>query len=137
MLLQQVPDHNRIVFYDGDCVLCSKTVIFLLKADKKKRLRFAPLSGSISKSLSIAKADKQESSVVFYNNGNLYYKSTAVLKIAEQLPFPWLLFSIFFLIPTFIRDYIYRVIARNRYKWFGKNTSCFLKHPNYGDRFLD
>lgn len=137
MLLQQALVNNRIVFYDGDCVLCSKTVIFLLKADKKKRLKFAPLSGSTSKSLSIADADLKESTVVFYNNGKKIYRSTAVLKIAQQLSMPWPLFSFFLLIPSFIRDYIYNIVGRNRYRWFGKNTACFVKQPHYEDRFLD
>jgi predicted DCC family thiol-disulfide oxidoreductase YuxK len=109
----------------------------LLKVDKKNRLKFAPLSGSTSKSLSIAKAEQQESTVVFYKSGILFYQSTAVLKIAKLLPFPWSLFSIFLLIPAFIRDYVYGLIGRNRYKWFGKNEYCFVMHPNFEDRFLD
>jgi len=125
------------VLYDGDCVLCSKTVTFLLAIDKRKRLKFAPLSGTTSESLSIGKTASNQSTVVFYKNGTLFYRSTAALKIAEQLPFPWPLLRIFFLIPAFIRDYIYNVIGRNRYKWFGKNETCFVKQPNYEDRFLD
>jgi predicted DCC family thiol-disulfide oxidoreductase YuxK len=125
------------VFYDGDCVLCSKTVIFLLKVDKKKRLKFAPLSGTTSESLSIGISASNQSTVVFYHHGTLFYRSSAALKIANQLPFPWPLLSIFFLIPAFFRDYIYNVIGRNRYKWFGKNETCFVKHPNFEDRFLD
>ncbi len=118
-------------------MLCSKTVIFLLKADKKNRLKFAPLSGATSKLISIGSSASQESTVVFYNNGILFYRSTAVLKIAGQLSFPWTLFSIFLLVPAFIRDYIYGLIGRHRYKWFGKNETCFVMHPNYKDRFLD
>ena len=125
------------MFYDGDCVLCSKTVIFLLKVDPKKRLKFAPLAGTTSQSLSIHQALGSEATVVYYEEGKLFYRSTAVLKIAQQLAMPWPLFSIFLLIPSFIRDYIYRVIGRNRYKWFGKNENCFVKSPNFEDRFLD
>jgi predicted DCC family thiol-disulfide oxidoreductase YuxK len=118
-------------------VLCSKTVTFLLKVDKKKRLKFAPLSGTTSESLSIGMTASNQSTVVFYQHGTLFYRSSAALKIAKQLPFPWPLLSIFFLIPAFIRDYTYNVIGRNRYKWFGKNETCFVKHPNFEDRFLD
>lgn len=125
------------MFYDGDCVLCSKTVIFLLKVDLKKRLKFAPLAGNTSQSLSISQAQDNIASVIYYEEGKLFYSSTAVLKIAQQLPFPWLLFSIFLLIPAFIRDYIYRIISTNRFKWFGKNETCFVMQPNYEDRFLN
>lgn len=125
------------MFYDGDCVLCSKTIIFLLKADQKKRLKFAPLTGTTSQSFSIDLAQGREATVVFYKEGKSFYRSTAVLKIAQQLPFPWPLFSILLLIPAFIRDYIYRIIGKNRYNWFGKNEVCFVKHPNFENRFLD
>lgn len=125
------------MFYDGDCVLCSKTVIFLLKVDQKQRLKFAPLGGITSQSLLINQAPSSEATVVYYKEGELFYRSTAVLKIAQQLPFPWPLFSIFLLIPSFIRDYIYSVIGKNRYKWFGKNETCFVKQTNFENRFLD
>jgi len=108
-----------------------------LKVDLKKRLKFAPLAGNTSQSLSISQAQSDDASVVYYEEGKLFYSSTAVLKIAQQLPFPWLLFSIFLLIPAFIRDYIYRIISRNRFKWFGKTKTCFVKYPNHEDRFLD
>ena len=118
-------------------MLCSKSVIFLLAVDKRKRLKFAPLSGTTSESLLIGKTASNQSTVVFYKNGKVFYRSSAALKIAEQLPFPWPIMSIFFLIPAFIRDYIYNVIGRNRYKWFGKNETCFVRHPNFEDRFLE
>ena len=125
------------MFYDGDCVLCSKTVIFLLKVDQKQRLKFAPLGGITSQSLLIDQAPSSEATVVYYKEGKLFYRSTAVLKITQQLPFPWSILSIFLLIPSFIRDYFYRIIGRNRYKWFGKNETCFVKHIKYDGRFLD
>lgn len=135
--MQQVPDNNRIVFYDGDCALCSKAVIFLLKVDQKKRLKFAPLSGVTSKSFLIDKAATQQPSLVFLRNRILYYRSTAVLKIAQDLPLPWNLLGIFFLIPSFLRNYIYNIIGKNRYKWFGKNKVCMLNFPEHENRFLD
>jgi predicted DCC family thiol-disulfide oxidoreductase YuxK len=109
----------------------------LLKVDPKKRLKFAPLAGTTSQSLSIHQALGSEATVVYYEEGKLFYRSTAVLKIAQQLAMPWPLFSIFLLIPAFIRDYIYRIISRNRFKWFGKTKTCFVKYPSHEDRFLD
>lgn len=135
-MLQQATNYNRIVFYDGDCVLCSKTVIFLLKKDKKKRLFFAPLGGKTFQAVSIQQPIN-EASVVFFKEGELFTKSTAVLKIASHLPFPWPLFGLLLLIPAFVRDYFYRLIGKNRYNWFGKTASCFVMYPCHEDQFLD
>lgn len=127
----------RIVFYDGECVLCNRTVGFLIKADRNQKLKFAPLEGVTAKKLNINGSADGESSVVFYKKEKLYYRSTAILNIIQELPFPWNLLTIFWIVPTFIRDYCYRIIGKNRYRWFGKTTSCILYEPKYKERFLD
>jgi predicted DCC family thiol-disulfide oxidoreductase YuxK len=134
--MQNVSNH-RIVFYDGACVLCNRTVSFLIKADRDQKLKFAPLEGVTSKILNINGSTDREPSVVFYNNGRLYYKSTAILNIIQELSFPWHLLLVFRIVPTSIRDYIYRVIGKNRYKWFGRTASCNLYESKYKGRFLD
>lgn len=134
--MQNLSNH-RIVFYDGECVLCNRTVRFLIKADRNQKLIFAPLEGVTAKKLNIKSSADGESSVVFYKNEKLYYRSTAILNIIQELPFPWNLLSIFWVVPTFIRDYCYRIIGKNRYRWFGKSTSCFLYEPKYKERFLE
>lgn len=127
----------RIVFYDGECVLCNRTVSFLIKADRNQKLKFAPLEGVTAKKLNLNGSADGESSVVFYKNEKLYYRSTAILNIIQELPFPWNLLTIFWIVPAFIRDYCYRIIGKNRYRWFGKTTSCILYEPKYKERFLD
>jgi predicted DCC family thiol-disulfide oxidoreductase YuxK len=129
-------DH-RIVFYDGECALCNRTVTFLIKADRNQKLKFAPLDGVTAKHLNINDASEGEASVVFYNNGIVYYRSTAILNIINQLPFPWKLFYVFKIVPTFIRDFCYRTIGRNRYNWFGKAKSCIINESKYKGRLLD
>lgn len=129
--------NHRIVFYDGECVLCNRTVGFLIKADRNQKLKFAPLEGETAKILNINNFTDGESSVVFLNNGKLYYRSTAILNIFRILPFPWNLFYIFQIVPTFIRDYCYRIIGKNRYKWFGKTQSCIMIDSKYKERLLD
>ena len=128
---------HRIVFYDGDCALCNRTVSFLIKADKNKRLKFAPLEGVTAKLLSINEFADGEASVVFYNNEKVDYKSTAILNIIRELPFPWNLFYVLKIVPPFIRDYCYKVIGKNRYNWFGKAKSCIMNESKYKGRLLD
>ncbi len=128
---------DNIVFYDGACSLCSRTVAFLIKADKNQQLKFAPLDGVTSAMLEIPAVSEGEATVVFYKKGELYFRSTAVLKIIQLLPFPWHLLRVFTLVPNFIRDYVYRIVGRNRYRWFGKNTTCILYHPRYEGQLLD
>ncbi len=116
-----------IVFYDGYCGLCSNTVKFLLRKDAKKELFFAPINGKTHQNLVAAGEVKSiTDTVVFYHNGNAFYKSEATLSIMKVLPFPWILLSGLRVIPLSIRDWIYEIIAKNRLNWFGKNESCFL-----------
>ena len=128
--------NDNIVFYDGACSLCSRTVAFLIKADSNRQLKFAPLNGVTSALLEIPTADEGAATVVFYKKGEIYFRSTAVLKIIKLLPFPWQLLRVFTLVPIFIRDYVYRIIGRNRYRWFGQNTTCILYHPRYEGQLL-
>lgn len=129
--------NDNIVFFDGACSLCSRTVTFLINADNNQQLKFAPLDGVTSALLEIPIADEGTATVVFYQKGKLYFRSSAVLKIIKLLPFPWRLLGVFSLVPNFIRDYIYRIIGRNRYRWFGKNTKCILYQPRYEGQLLD
>ena len=129
--------NDNIVFYDGACSLCSGTVSFLINADKNQQLKFAPLDGVTSAMFKIPAIAEGEATVVFYKKGELYFRSTAALKIIQLLPFPWQLLGVFSLVPNFIRDYIYRIIGRNRYRWFGKNKTCILYHPRYEGQLLD
>lgn len=134
--MQNVSKH-RIVFYDGACVLCNRTVNFLIKADRNQKLKFAPLGGTTAKSLNFNEFVDGAASVVFYNKGNIYYRSTAILNIIKDLPFPWNLLYIFWIVPTSLRDYFYRIVGKNRYKWFGRTASCLLYDAKYKGRFLD
>lgn len=76
-------------------------------------------------------------SVILYSNGKIYDKSGAALRIAVQLGFPYTLLGLFFLVPPFIRNFIYDYIARNRYRWFGKKDACMIPTPELKSLFLD
>lgn len=118
-----------LVFYDGDCGLCQRSVQFLLKADKQKRLLFAPLNGETYMSL-YNNAPASLTSVKFYQNGKTFEKSMAILKLCWELGGYYRMNYFFILIPPFIRDFIYDQIAKRRNKF-----SCLIMNRN--DRFLN
>ncbi|MGM0613777.1 MAG: thiol-disulfide oxidoreductase DCC family protein [Bacteroidota bacterium] len=122
--MTQLPDH--IVIFDGVCNFCNASVNFLLKQNKKRDLYFSDLqSPTIQELLKNAPEDIRSSdSIIFYSRGKWYNKSTAVLEIAKHLKFPYNKAVIFQFIPQKLRDAIYNLIARNRYQWFGKKSSC-------------
>lgn len=137
-------DVNLVVFYDGKCVLCNQTIRFLIKVDRKQVLKFAPLQGETANSLNkyLPKIEEDPASVVFVRNMNdetnrqIFLRSTAILTILGEIGGVWKLFSWLKLLPPFIRDSIYNLIAQNRYRWFGKYDECLLPTPEIQERFL-
>ena len=132
-------DHyNNIVFFDGVCVLCNRSVNFLIKRDNKKLLKFASLQPETAKQIFSHSDDQQDDeSVIFYSDGNIYKKSAASIKIAKYLKFPWNTLKILQIIPVSLRDIIYDYVARKRYKWFGKTNQCLIPPEDLKDRFLE
>ena len=122
--------HDKgIVFFDGYCHLCSSLVQWIIRNDPKKQFTFIPLE-KISTARHLEKVPEALSSsgetLFLFLDGNAYKRSGAVLRIAVRLRFPWPLLSIFFMVPRFLRDFIYRVIAKNRRRWFGRSMTCYL-----------
>lgn len=133
-----VAKSTQVVLYDGVCNLCTSTVRFILPRDPRGVFRFASLQGNQGEALahSAVKGDPLES-LVLLQDGHAYRYSSAVLRIVRHLKFPWNLLAIFWIIPVPIRDAVYRWVARNRYRWFGKQESCLLPRPEWKSRFLD
>ena len=131
-------DHP-IILFDGICNLCNNAVQFVLKHDKKKLFRFASLQSDFGKSILIKYGLPTDNfnSFVLILNGKAYTKSTAALSVAKMLSGPIKLLYGFIVIPAFIRNGVYNVIANNRYKWFGKKESCMLPSPDVAARFLN
>ena len=129
--------YNPLVFYDGNCMLCSNTIQFLLKKDKRKNLRYASQQGETFKHFAVDKTTAAESSVIFLKDGMVYTKSAAALAIVKELPYPWRLLYAFIIVPGFIRNAVYSLIARNRKKWFGETDSCYLGSKEYASQFID
>jgi predicted DCC family thiol-disulfide oxidoreductase YuxK len=132
-------EQSKIVFFDGICVLCNRSVDFLLKRDKKRLLKFASLQSECAKTLLAKEMEPVAGleSVVFLENGKIFTESTAVLRICTYLPFPWSLFSGMLILPRLIRDPAYRWIAKNRYRWFGKRDQCRMPDEFVRERILE
>jgi predicted DCC family thiol-disulfide oxidoreductase YuxK len=128
-----------IVFFDGVCNLCDRSVQFILKRDRKKRFLFGSLQSKTGQEY-LHKyhlpADKFHSFMLIEGNV-LYTRSTAVLRMLKHLGRGWQLLYVFIYIPQPIRDGVYTLIATNRYKLFGKKDQCSLPTPDEKERFLE
>lgn len=131
-------EQNPVLLFDGVCNLCSRSVQFVLKHNKKENIRFASLQSEFgTKTLATSNLPSDyTSSLVFLDNGKTYVKSDAALKLVKHLSGFWKLGSIFLLVPKFIRNPVYNWVARNRYKWFGKKEVCWIPEKKWSDRFL-
>lgn len=128
-----------IILFDGVCNFCDASVQFIYARDPKAKFGFAPLQSDFAKARleELAFDGKGVDSVMLIENGKVYTHSTAALKIAQQLSFPWPLFAIGWVVPRPLRDAVYNFIAKNRYRWFGKKEHCMMPTPALKSRFLD
>ena len=127
---------DKIIFFDGVCNLCNRLVIFIIKRDRNRIFKFASLQSAKAEEMGIIQKDKTLNTIIFLSENKLYQKSSAVLHICKELPFPWPLLYGFIIVPRFIRDSVYNFVAANRYKWFGKKDQCMVPSENIEERFL-
>lgn len=128
---------RQIVLFDGDCHFCSKAVQFILKHEKESSTYFASLQSEIGQDLlSLYKVDISIDSFVFIQDDKVYIESTAALQLAKELKGIWSLGALFLIVPAFLRDPIYRLIAKYRYKFNRDNKACKLLTKEEKKRFL-
>jgi predicted DCC family thiol-disulfide oxidoreductase YuxK len=125
----------NIVFFDGMCNFCSSSVNFIIKRDKHSYFHFALLQSTSAELIPHIPSADLPDSIILLEKGKYYFYSTAALRIARRLIFPWNLFYVFIVIPAFLRDPVYRWFASKRYKWFGVKESCFIPEAKDRDRF--
>jgi predicted DCC family thiol-disulfide oxidoreductase YuxK len=131
-----------IILFDGVCNLCGGVVRFLIARDPQARFRFAALQSEAAR-VACARvghellASTAPSTIVVIEQGRALERSDAALAIARRLPFPWPVFGVFGVLPRGLRDALYRSVARNRYRWFGRTESCMMPTPEIRARFLD
>jgi predicted DCC family thiol-disulfide oxidoreductase YuxK len=131
--MMRSPQH--VVLFDGVCNLCNGAVRFILARDPAGRFRFASLQSEAARRL--LRDDGRAETIVLLEAGKTYTKSTAALRIARGLRFPWPLLYAFVAVPRPLRDLVYDWVARHRYRWFGKRETCLLPTPEVRGRFVE
>jgi predicted DCC family thiol-disulfide oxidoreductase YuxK len=127
-----------VILFDGVCNLCSGSVQFILKQDKENKFQFASLQSAFGQKIltQFNLPPDNFNSFILFQDGKIFTRSTAALKMFSQLN-GWKWIKIFGIIPEFLRNAVYNVIAKNRYKWFGKKEECWMPTPELKARFLD
>ncbi len=130
--------HHPILLFDGVCNLCNGFVQFIIKQDKQQKLRFTSLQSEMAQQLLSQQITYLQSldTVVLIDNGQIYTHSEAPLRIAQLLGGWWNLLLIGKVIPKKLRNQLYGFIAKNRYRWFGKQSTCWIPTPELKSRFL-
>jgi predicted DCC family thiol-disulfide oxidoreductase YuxK len=127
----------KIVFFDGYCSLCNHLIDWLIRIDQTGVLKFAPLQGETALRF-LGKADKSidPDTVVYLRNGETFERSTALIHILSDLEGPWRFARVLFIVPRFIRDYVYAVVARNRFRFMKKRETCRMPTQSEQKRLL-
>lgn len=130
---------EAVILFDGVCNLCSRSVQFIINRDPAAYFKFASLqSGFGQQKLQQLELDQQVfHSIILINGDSVYQRSDAALEIAKKLSGAWPLFYGFKILPRFLRDAVYNLISRNRYKLFGKKDACWIPTPELKSRFKD
>jgi predicted DCC family thiol-disulfide oxidoreductase YuxK len=126
-----------VIFFDDVCVMCNSFVNILLHVDRRQRFFFAPLRGETAgRLLPPLPDDASKWSMVYVDESGIHDQSDASLEVYRRLGGLWWLLSLARFVPRAIRDPIYRVIAKNRYRWFGKRETCRIPSAEERERFL-
>lgn len=138
--LKRILKHKQLILFDGVCNLCNSSINYVIKHDKRDVFMFAPLQSVVGNEI-IQKFNLNTSetdSILLYSEvKGLKIKSSAALAIASKLGFPRNLMTIFYIIPPFIRNWVYDYIAKNRYKWYGKKHACMTPTPELKKKFIN
>jgi predicted DCC family thiol-disulfide oxidoreductase YuxK len=126
---------NKILYFDGVCNLCNGLVRFIIKADRRKQIKFSPLQSSAAGEMRMLN-NISEDTVVYFSGNKYFTKSAAILRLLDDLGGAWRIFRILSIIPQKLRDKIYDMIARNRYRIFGRKETCIVPSPEVRERFI-
>jgi len=133
----KLSDPRPFILFDGYCNLCSASVKFILRHEKEEYYYFASLQSEFAGSRfpDFFTKERDPASVILIDKEEVWFASDAALRICHRLKFPFYLMYYFRFIPAFLRDPVYNFIARRRYRYFGKNQTCFVPEKNYSHRF--
>lgn len=138
ILLEKIPTNDEIILFDGVCNFCNASINFIIDHDPQKRFKFAALQSEIGQQL-LTKFHKNTvdfDSVILCRNNQFYQKSEAALEIVRHLSGFWQYLYVFKIFPTFFLDFFYELVAKNRYKIFGKSDTCRMPTPELRERFM-
>lgn len=135
--MRAIPEGVSLVVFDGVCVLCNASVRFILKYERSNLLCFTTFDSESFKQFAVrTHLQLNADSVVLIENGNVYTKSDAALRIARRLKYWSVFFYLFIWWPPVFRNGIYRIVAKRRYSWFGKQEFCLVPAPEHRQRFF-
>jgi len=126
-----------VILFDGVCNLCNGAVKFVIRHDKNAYFKFAPLQSEIASRLVTDKNLSRANTFLLLEQGKLYKRSTAALRVCLHLNGAWKLLYGLIIVPGFIRDALYDIVAKNRTRWFGKKDACMIPSDNLRSRFLN
>ncbi|HYT56861.1 MAG TPA: thiol-disulfide oxidoreductase DCC family protein [Verrucomicrobiae bacterium] len=134
--MTEFPDN--LVLFDGVCNLCTASVQFIIRHDRAAIFYFAPLQSEIGREIcrsqGLDPADVQ--TFVLISRGRMLVRSDAAIEVVSRFGCAWKFLTVLRLIPRVARDWIYSVVARNRYRWFGRTDACMIPTPDVKVRFL-
>lgn len=134
----EFPDDRPIIVFDGFCVLCSGWVNFVLRRDKKARYRLLPAQSPLGHALYVhlgLDPENYETNILLAD-GQAWFKSEGSIRMAEGLGMPWSIAGVFRILPLAVRDGLYELVARNRFRIFGRRDVCYRRDDAFADRFL-
>ena len=130
---------HSIILFDGVCNLCNAAVQFVIKRDNKNQFVFVSLQSEEGKKIlgEYNLPENEMNSFILVENGKVYDRSTAALKVIKKLNGLWRFLYGFIIVPKFIRNGIYNIVARKRYQWFGRKDECMIPTPELRAKFLN
>ncbi|HWP90847.1 MAG TPA: thiol-disulfide oxidoreductase DCC family protein [Thermodesulfobacteriota bacterium] len=137
--MNKIPKEQPIILFDGVCNFCSGIVLFTIRRDPEGIFKYAPLQSEAGQGLlrHFGLPTDDFNSFILVEGNKCYQKSTAILRIARRIEGLWPLLYLFVLFPRPVRDFIYDIVVKNRYKWFGKREECLIPTPEIRSRFLE
>jgi predicted DCC family thiol-disulfide oxidoreductase YuxK len=135
---QLLSDEHPVLLFDGVCNLCNGAVTFVLQRDSHRHFRYASLQSASGQALldHFGLPKDAFDSFVLIEKGRFFTKSTAALHVARNMNALWPMLSVFLIVPAFLRNAVYDLIAKNRYRWFGKRDACMMPSPELKALFL-
>lgn len=129
---------DNIILFDGVCKLCHAWSRFIIKHDRQHVFKLCAVQSQEGKSILLHFGFPAEfyETMLFVEGAQCFQQSDAFLRVMSKLSYPWKIACVLWMVPRFVRDWVYHLIALNRYRWFGKYNACTLPVADHDERFL-